>query len=143
MKIKSKSLEELELLPYDEIALIILKESKIKYTTINLFKEIGKILNLDDKEIEVKATDFFTALSTNKNFVLLSDGKWDLKSNHAIKGNLNNIDDYEEELDEIDGEEELLDDDIEEDSIVEDEEELDDDSDLDDLVIIDENDLEE
>ena len=144
MKINSKSLEELELLPYDEVALIILKESGKKYTTIDLFTEIGNNLNMKSNEIEEKVTDFFTALSTNKNFILLNDGKWDLKSNHAVKVSLNNLDD-EEEIDEIEEETEEIDDDddIEDGSLVEDEEELDDDSDLDDLVIIDEEELEE
>ena len=61
MSIKKKSIEELELMSYTDIAYEIIKEDKKKYDTKKLFKEVCKLLKLSDAEFEEKIGDFFTA----------------------------------------------------------------------------------
>ena len=40
---------------------------------------------IDEKRI----ADFFESLTTSKNFILLSDGNWDLRANHSVKIDMN------------------------------------------------------
>ena len=96
MSIKKMPKEELELLSYTQIAKMYLEETKKTLTTKELFKEVCDLLELSENEYEEKIADFFQSLTTSKEFILLTDGKWDLKSNHAVK-----IDLEEEEEDEI------------------------------------------
>ena len=90
--------EELELLSYTQIAKMYLEETKKTLTTKELFKEVCDLLELSENEYEEKIADFFQSLTTSKEFILLTDGKWDLKSNHAVKIDL------EEEEEEIEPE---------------------------------------
>lgn len=73
--------EELELMSYNDIAHLILKD-KPKQTTLNIFKKIVKMLGLSESVLENKIGEFYTALTNDKRFILLDDGKWDLKENH-------------------------------------------------------------
>ena len=152
MSIRKKDILELELMSYTDIAYEIIKEDKKKYNTPKLFKEVCKLLNLPDEEFEARIGDFFTALSTDKRFILINSVNWDLKDNHVVKVI---VDDGEEDIsDEIDNSEESeddidLDDDNDIDQDVEDDysddEDMDDvtDEDLDELTILDEDELEE
>lgn len=85
MKIKELSKVELEAMSYEDIAFMMLKENgkKMKITTI--FENICKLLGLDQKEFEDKIADFFSLLSTDKRFIMLENGYWDLKDNHKTK----------------------------------------------------------
>lgn len=147
MSIKKMSIEELELMSYNDIAYEIIKEDKKKkYNTPTLFKEVCKLLGLSDEEFAEKLADFFTALTTDGRFILIDSTNWDLKENHAVKVV---VDDGDEEEIESDEEDESEDDpenseDIEDDysdeavdSSSEDEE------DMQDLTIVDEEDIEE
>lgn len=109
MKLKDMKKEDLELLSYTKIAKMILEENKTTMTTAALFKEICNLLHLSEKEYQDKITDFFQSLTTSKEFILLQDGKWDLKSNHSIKIDIDEIyeEKDEEEENEEDNEEEL------------------------------------
>lgn len=98
MSIKKMPKEELELLSYTQIAKMYLEETKKTLTTKELFKEVCDLLELSENEYEEKIADFFQSLTTSKEFILLTDGKWDLKSNHAVKIDL------EEEEEEIEPE---------------------------------------
>ena len=149
MKLNKMTKEELELLPYTKIAKMYLEENKTTMNTADLFKEVCKLLELSEAEYQDKIADFFETLTTSKDFILLSDGNWDLKSNHKIKIDMDEI--YEEKDDEIDEYESLedtenTDDDIEKeddtdfDSIQDDDYEEDD---LSDLTIIGDEELEE
>ena len=149
MKLNQIPIEELELLPYTAIAKMYLEENQITKNTADLFKEVCKLLNLSEDDYVDNVADFFESLTTSKEFILLEDGKWDLKSNHKVKVV---IDDIEEETDDVTDEEddELddLDEQIEEeniDDIVDDEGFIDDDvdDDLADLTIVEDDDLEE
>ena len=132
MSIKKMLKEELELLSYTQIAKMYLEETKKTLTTKELFKEVCDLLELSENEYEEKIADFFQSLTTSKEFILLTDGKWDLKSNHAVKIDL------EEEEEEIEPEE---DDDIDIDDYDATDDDYEDDE-LTDLSIIDEDEIE-
>ena len=98
------SKEELELFSYAKIAEMYLKENKKTMSTADLFREVCRLLGLDDNEYQERIADFFESLTTSKDFILLSDGNWDLRANHSVKIDMNDIygdsdaeDDVEEE----------------------------------------------
>ena len=147
MSLKTMKKDELELMSNKDIAYLILEESKRKLNTADLFKKIIKLLELPESTFEKKIADFYTALSTDKRFILLDNGKWDLRSNHTSDKVIKVSDeDDDEESDEGNEEEEELDEEeIEEDSFDDtDESDYDDDTneELKDLVVIDEDELE-
>ena len=145
MSLKSMKKEELELLSNKDIAYMILEESKKKLNTADLFKKIIKLLELPDSVFENKIADFYTAIATDKRFLLLDNGKWDLRSNHTSDKLIKVSDEEEEEEEEDEEKEEQEEDIIEEDNFDDtDEEDYDDDTneELKDLVVIDEDELE-
>ena len=85
MKLKDIPKEELELMGYDDIAYIILEESKKKMKITDLFQKICDALGLSQKEYEDHIADFFEILTTDKKFVMLEDGYWDLRTRHSEK----------------------------------------------------------
>ena len=147
MKLNQIPINELELLPYTAIAKMYLEENKTTKNTADLFREVCNLLQLSDEEYVDSIADFFESLTTSKEFILLEDGTWDLKSNHKVKVV---IEDIEEETDEEETENEDLADlegQMEEDDIdaIDDDSFIDDDADDDlaDLTIMDEDELEE
>ena len=147
MKLNQIPINELELLPYTAIAKMYLEENKTTKNTVDLFREVCNLLQLSDEEYVDSIADFFESLTTSKEFILLEDGTWDLKSNHKVKVV---IEDIEEETDEEENENEELADlegKMEEDDIdaIDDDSFIDDDADDDlaDLTIMDEDELEE
>ncbi len=140
--------ENLELLSYTKIAEMYLKENKKRMNTADLFREVCNLLELDEREYQEKIADFFESLTTSKEFILLNDGNWDLKENHSVKIDMNDIYDDTDSLDydEIeDNGEEMIEDNYEDDSYDEDiSDDVDDlNDDYDDLTIVDEDELEE
>lgn len=99
MKLNKMKKEDLEQLSYGKIAELYLKENKQTLTTAELFKEVCNLLELPEEEYQNKIGDFFETLTTSKEFILLSDGKWDLKSNHTVKIDIDEI--YEEKDDDV------------------------------------------
>ncbi len=145
MSLKTMKKDELELMSNKDIAYMILEESKRKLNTADLFKKIIKLLELPESTFEKKIADFYTALSTDKRFILLDNGKWDLRSNHTSDKVIKVSDEEDEESDEENEEEELEEDELEEDSFDDtDDTDYDDDTneELKDLVVIDEDELE-
>ena len=145
MKLSKMKKEDLELLSYTSIAKLFLEENKITMTTADLFKEVCKLLELSERVYQDKIADFFQSLTTSKEFILLDDGKWDLKSNHKSKKI--DIDDlYEEKDDEEENDFDNLENDSDEEeneyNSIDDEDEYAED-DLSDLTILDENELED
>lgn len=132
--------DDIELLSYTNIAKLYLEENKTTMTTADLFKEICKLLELSDSEYQDKIADFFQSLTTSKEFILLNDGKWDLKSNHKVKIVM---DDLYEEKDEDDEDISLDDEELAEEdeyNSIDDEEEYAE-EDLADLTILNEDEL--
>ena len=147
MSLKMKK-EELELLSNKDIAELILQNSKRTLNTADLFKKIIKLLELPDSVFEKKIADFYTSLATDKRFILLDNGKWDLRTNHTsdkvIKISEEDDEEEEEEEDLDDEEKELSSDEEEEDNYDDtDDEDYDDETneELKDLVVIDEEEL--
>ena len=145
MSLTNMTMEELETLSYTKIAEMYLQENKKTLSTNELFKEVCNLLQMTEDVYADNITDFFQSLSTTKEFILI-DGKWDLKSNHKVKVNIEELyedkdedeellEEENEELDDIEAD--ILDDDDFDPS--EDEDFMDDD--LSDLSIVDEDDL--
>ena len=109
MSLKSMKKEELELLSNKDIAYMILSESKRKLNTADLFTKIIKLLELPQSVFEKKIADFYTALATDKRFILLDNGKWDLRSNHTSDKVVKVADDEEEEEENESEEEDKID----------------------------------
>lgn len=140
MKLSKMKKDDIELLSYTNIAKLYLEENKTTMTTADLFKEICKLLELSDSEYQDKIADFFQSLTTSKEFILLNDGKWDLKSNHKVKIVM---DDLYEEKDEDDEDISLDDEELAEEdeyNSIDDEEEYAE-EDLTDLTILNEDEL--
>lgn len=140
MKLNDISKEELETMNYDDIAYVILNEEKTKMKINILFKKVCDALNLSENEYEEKIADFFELLTTDKRFIMLEDGSWDLKELHNTKviiddeedeGLMTDLEEEEEEntLEEEENEEDIFYDQDSDDDIPDD--------DLDDLVVID------
>lgn len=134
------SKEELELLSNKDITNLLLEE-KGKQKTADLFKKIIKLLGLPESTFDQKIGDYYTSLTTDKRFILLEDGKWDLRSRHT-SDKIIKVDEEEEEEEE-EQEEEQEEETPDYDNVDNDEDDLDDDEDdLKDLVILDEDEME-
>ena len=145
MKINKIPKSELELLSYTEIAKLYLKENKKTLSTADLFKEVCNLLELEESEYVNNIADFFQSLSTSKEFILLDNGQWDLKSNHKVKVSMEDI--YDDSNQEIEEEEENEETEEENDlDLINNNDTFldnDNDDDLADLTIIDEEEMEE
>ena len=135
--------EELELMSNKDIAALILENSKRTINTADLYKKIMKLLDLPESSFESKIADFYTSLSTDKRFVLLANGRWDLRNKHTSDKVIKVVtdDDEEEEEEEISSQQEEIEEDNYDDT---DDEDYDDETneELKDLVVIDEDELE-
>ena len=98
MKLSKMTKEELEQLSYTNIAKLYLEENKTTMNTADLFRQVCTLLELSESEYQAKIADFFQSLTTSKEFILLADGKWDLKSNHKVKIDMDEL--YEDKDDE-------------------------------------------
>ena len=141
------SKENLELLSYTKIAELYLKENKKTMNTADLFKEVCRLLELSDEEYQDKIAEFFESLTTSKDFILLNDGNWDLRVNHSVKIDMDDIyeeSDAEEEETSEDDTEPSEEDNYEDDSYDDDtlDDDVLDDEDYSDLSIVDEEELE-
>ena len=145
MDIKKMPKDELELLSNKDITFYLLEQSNKSINTKDLFTEIIELLELPKKTFDEKIGDYYTSLATDKRFILLEDGTWDLRSRHTSDKVIKVVDSEEDEDEE---DEELKDKDEELDEIEEDNyDDTDDDynsteEDLKDLVVIDEDELE-
>ncbi len=138
MKLSDIQKEELETMNYDDIAYIILSEQKQKMKINDLFRIVCDALGLSENEYEEKIADFFGLLTTDKRFIMLEDGYWDLRELHNPKVV---IDEEEDDtlLNEVEEEDDTEPEKEEEEDVFYDENPDDDlpDDDLDDLVVID------
>ena len=140
MSLSKMTKDEIELLSYTDIAKLYLEENKMTLNTADLFKEVCKLLSLSESEYQDKIADFFQSLTTSKEFILLSDGKWDLKSKHSVKIAMDELyEEKDEEDEEYDLEPEEMTEEDEYNSIDDEEDYADDD--LSDLTILTEDEL--
>ena len=145
MSLKKMTKEDLELLSNKDITNLILEESKKSINTADLFKRIIELLELPSSTFENKIGDYYTALATDKRFILLEDGTWDLRSRHTSDKVIKIAEEDEEDEEEQNEEQEEQDEDLLEDSYDDTEDEdYDEDTneELKDLVVIDEDELE-
>ena len=98
MKFKSVTKEELETMSFDDIAYIILKEKGKKMKINDIFKIICDTLNLGDSAFENQIGDFFALLATEKRFIQLEKGYWDLRENHTSEINIKELEDEDDEI---------------------------------------------
>ena len=141
MKFKTISQEELETLSFDDIAYIILKEKGKKMKINDIFKIICDTLNLGDAAFENQIGDFFALLATEKRFIQLEKGYWDLRENHTAEISIKEIEDELEDDVVLDDEKDMEDDNNDDGDYYDDIDDIDDDKeddDLKDLVIVDE-----
>ena len=141
MSLSKMTKEEIELLSYTDIAKLYLEENKTTLNTAELFKQVCNLLSLSEDEYQEKITDFFQTLTTSKDFILLPDGKWDLKAKHSVKVVIEDL--YEEPTEDEDYEDEIDDEEITEEdeyNSIDDEEDYAD-EDLSDLTILNEDEL--
>lgn len=138
MKLKEIPKEELELMSYDDIALLVLQESGKKMKLKDIFTKVCKTLSLPSETVEEQLMDFFEQLSINKKFVMLDKGYWDLQSRHNLDLVFEDDDEDEEEIEDIE-DEEIEEPEDEEDIFYDKDDETDDvvDDDLKDLVVVD------
>ena len=141
MKFTTVKKEDLETLSFDDIAYIILKEKGKKMKIADLFRIICDTLDLGESVYENQMGDFFALMSTEKRFIQLEKGYWDLRENHTAEISIKEIED------ELDDEVETNNDDKEDtqenegsyyDELDDAEDEAEDDDDYKDLVIVDE-----
>lgn len=143
MSLKDMKKEDLELLSYKDITNLLLEE-KGEQNTANLFKKIIKLLELPESVFDQKIGDYYTSLTTDKRFILLDDGKWDLRSRHTSDKIIKIVDEEDDEDLEAINEEEEEEEEREEFDSIENDDDIDnsDDEDLKDLVVLDEDELE-
>ncbi|MBQ1550954.1 MAG: DNA-directed RNA polymerase subunit delta [Bacilli bacterium] len=145
MSLKKMKKEELEQLTNKEITKLIIQDAKKPQTIADLFKKIISLLELPESTFENKIAEYYTQISTDKDFILLDNGKLDLRVNHKSSSN---IDEDEEEDEDLEEEDNVSQSDMEmseEDNYDDTDDAYSDDStdeDLKDLVIIDEDELE-
>lgn len=138
MKLSDIPKEELETMNYDDIAYIILNENKKAQKINTLFKTVCDALELSDTEYEAKIADFFELLTTDKRFIMLEDGSWDLRELHNPEVIIDDEDEEETLLADIDENDNNIVEEEEEDIFydADNDDDLPDD-DLEDLVVID------
>ena len=141
MAITKLTNEELESMSYTDIAEYVLEQKGKKMKIGDIFMEVIKLRG-DNPDVifEEKIGDFFGLVSTDKRFIMLDKGMFDLSKNHKNKIDMS--------LDEEEDEEEIV---VEDEELEEDEEvinydeaiDVDDDQEEDDykdLVVIDSDD---
>ena len=140
MAIAKLTNEQLETMSYTDIAEYVLEQKGKKMKIADLFMEVIKLRGDDpDKIFEAKIGDFFGLVSTDKIFVMLDKGLFDLSKKHKNSINMNLDEEEDEEEIVLDEEEEEEEDIIDYDEAID----VDDDQEEDDykdLVIIDSDD---
>ena len=139
-KLKEYTKEELESLNYDDIAYLILEEKKKKMKISDLFNKVCEVLELDEGAYADYIADFFELLTTDKRFIQLNDGYWDLRTKHSEKIVIEDDDEEYEEI--IEDNDEEVEEETDDDYYDEDNDDDDSDDDLKDLVVIDDEDEE-
>ena len=144
MKLARMKKEDLESYSYIDLAKMIIKEEKKSLNTPTIFTKICDLLGMDEADYANKIGDFYTSLTTDKSFVLLDDGSWDLFDHHPTEISLDD-EDVEEDYEEIDEDNEPIEDDLGDGDTDDSMDDIDDDDkdDEDELTILTEEELDE
>ena len=94
-KLNELTEEEIENLGYDELAYKILEETNKKMKITDLFRQVCDLKGLSEADYENLIGDFFEILTTDKKFIMLENGFWDLKSRHSEKLVVEEDDDFD------------------------------------------------
>jgi len=148
MSIHDYTKEDLREFSFVDIALLILQEKTSPQSLVEITDEIIEKLDYDKDKAYDKIASFYTQLTIDGRFVILNDGKWDLRERHThdvLKLDSNtfelDLDLYDENLI-IDNEEEEEYDSIDPTIIKNDDDDAyDDKEDIKNLVVISEDDL--
>jgi len=135
MAINKLTNEQLTTMSYTDVAEYVLEQKNKKMKIADLFMEVIKLRGDEESIFESKIGDFFGLVSTDKRFVMLDKGFFDLSKKYKNKVDLNIEEDEEEEI-EIEEEETEEEDEINYDEAID----VDDDQEEDDykdLVVID------
>ena len=143
MSIKKMKKEDLELMSHKDITYLLLEEKGVMNTK-DLFTEIVNMLDLPKSVLENKIADYYMMLTTDKRFILLDDGKWDLKNRYTSDKVSTDIEEDEDELEEEsnDNKESTPEEDEDEYELDSFDDDNSDNEDLKDLIVIDEEELE-
>jgi len=99
--------EDLELMSYDDVAFEVLKVHGKKMKIKDLFHQVVELLKLTEEDYQNHIGDFFELLSTDKRFIMLENGYWDLRVNHSHKIKIEDEDeDYVDDVEAGDSEDE-------------------------------------
>jgi len=147
MSIQDYTKEELKEFSFVDVALLVLQEKTSPRSLQEITDEIITVLDYSKDEAYDKIASFYTQLTIDGRFVILSDGKWDLRERHThdvLKLESNtfelDLDLYESDVI-IDEEEEVEYDSIDPTVIPNDDDDYDDKEDIKNLVVISEDDL--
>ncbi len=147
MSIQDYTEEEKQELSFVDIALLILQKKTTPQSLVEITDEIVEFLGCDKETAFDKIASFYTQLTIDGRFVILSDGKWDLRDRHThdvLKLDSNHfeldLDLYDADII-IDDEEEEEYDSIDPTVIKNDDDDYDDKEDIKNLVVISEEDL--
>ncbi len=138
MRFKTIKKEDVETMSFDDLAYVILKEKGKKMKTAEIFKIVCDELNLGEKTYEEQIGDFFALLATEKRFIQLTKGYWDLRENHTSEISIKEI---EDELDDEISSEDSIDTDSDDEDYYDELDDVEDDKgedDLKDLVVVEE-----
>ena len=81
---------EIDSLTLADFAHTLLKADGEVNTAI-LYKKITKLKKMSKTEYENTITDFFSILNLDRRFVLLDNGNWGLRENHAINNDFESL----------------------------------------------------
>lgn len=137
--------EQLETMSYGDVAKFVLENNKKPLTIQDLFKEVIRLMNLPESDLEERIFDFFQLLSNDHTFIMLEKGMWDLTIRHQNKISISKEATLDDEYEEEEEMEEELDDTTTDDTEINyDDDSLDDDTeddDFKDLVIVNDDEL--
>lgn len=134
--------EQIEQYSHADVAYLILEAKGKKETIQDLFKEVIELMKLPSDYFESKIGDFFGLLSTDKRFIMLEKGFWDLRDNHSHKIVIEEEEEEDEDLSDIEVDDVPEEEDTNDEEINYDDEKIEDDEeedDLKDLVVLDES----
>ncbi len=102
MKLSEIPKDELELMGYDDIALLVLQEKGKKMKLRDIFAAVCEVLDLPEETVDEELVEFFETLSINKKFIMLKNGFWDLQTRHKLNIVIEEDDDEEEVVEDED-----------------------------------------